>query len=293
MECSYRVSEFKTIAKTETKTGNNKKGLFIYSQEQIFVLMEEEQEENKLSFFVSGISFNWYSGIYTVNSPFLSQLDVIDCNLLDKNENTLINYDILFIGEYVTFSNKMLKELTEMIESKKISIVFLTSNFSDSLVTQLNFVKKDKYFVTNAYEFKLISNTLTELSKDSFILREFITNNKIESKENGLIEVENIGYNFRVFLKNSIVNLNDWHILAKCEGGYSELIHRNYKILITHWGAGYSPGSQFSFDLFYYLVKYLLFEHKENDGYNRFKELLVCSGSSKLSDISFFVKEFN
>ncbi|KAL9643644.1 hypothetical protein ABK040_016096 [Willaertia magna] len=123
----YRSSEFKTLA--SNKENNSKlKGLLISSYHEILYTIKDHLEEILTSFVIKD------------DDTFLTQLDTIGCDKLNNYENILEDYDILFIGQYVKFPEKMIDKLKDLISLKKIAIIFLNSN-NNYLANQLNYLK--------------------------------------------------------------------------------------------------------------------------------------------------------
>ncbi|KAL9643584.1 hypothetical protein ABK040_010197 [Willaertia magna] len=263
-----------------------KKGLFIHSLKERFAMFIDKLKE----FLISLVSLN-QSKIQTTLNPFLSQLDTINCEIINNNHynNLFDSYDILFIGKYVTFEDqKIIEKLQNLIELKKITIVFLNVtkddlcfqlNYLNQNVTINNYIPNQMYQLNNSLLQKLIIKSETNILNE-FYLKRFYNN----FLENINIEIEYNNY----FNKTYVTD--DWlKLLQNNDGHCNLLLHKKYKILLSSIKENFFTNSNNYLigDLFYYFVKFLLFDYsgygcKRNDFKNK---LFKCVKNCKLIDL--------
>ncbi|KAL9644779.1 hypothetical protein ABK040_012433 [Willaertia magna] len=195
-----RKPAFKTVAKTQDNE-NIKKGLFIFSRLERFYTFSDYVEK-KLK-----------------NS--------IECELLDNYENILNNYDILFITQKVSLSEKIFTKLKSAIELGQIAIVFMNAQEIE-LIYQLNYLKKsgNKVFCNENSDYQLNKSTFFKLanfkSKSSTALQQFyakhckVVNNDNYDNDNETDEYINIDLENKRLTRidpKDIIDLDDWHNL--------------------------------------------------------------------------------
>ncbi|KAL9654141.1 hypothetical protein ABK040_016487 [Willaertia magna] len=179
-----RPLHFQTLAKRKeddnslTKDNNAKqqlkKGLFIYSSKELLCTEIDYLQNKLISFVVKEKEKEEYNAEEN-EFNFLSQLDRIDCELLDDYENILNDYDILFVGQLVSLSEKLLLQLKNLMDLQRVAIVFF--NASDTkLAYQLNLLKEpkksEKYY---GQTIQLNLKNLSQLTAHSLTLQNFKT----------------------------------------------------------------------------------------------------------------------
>ncbi|KAL9644733.1 hypothetical protein ABK040_012387 [Willaertia magna] len=212
-----RKSAFKIVAKTQDNE-NFKKGLFIFSRLERFYTAFSDYAEKKLKSMVVSKENNFI---------LMSQIDSIECELLDNYENILFNYDILFITQKVSLSEKIFTKLKSAIELGQIAIVFMNAQEID-LIYQLNYLKKsgNKLFYNENSDYQLNKSAFFKLanfkSKSSTALQQFyakhckVVNNDNYNNDNETDEYINIDLeNKRLTRINpkDIIDLGDWRNL--------------------------------------------------------------------------------
>ncbi|KAL9654139.1 hypothetical protein ABK040_016485 [Willaertia magna] len=248
---SRQPLEFKTIAKSCGEENENyklKKGLFIFSLNDFIYTTRDYLQEKLISFVINNDYNNNVDNETLQNTlqngdnnktlqkkQLLSQLDRIECSLLDKF--ILNNYKILFIGQKVNLSKEMITILNNLIENTKIKLIFLNGREND-LLFQLNYLKKIEninYFKTKENIFQLNYNILSKLTNSSITLQNFYckhystfnnynianNNNKNNNQNNNIINIDLVdSYYMNQIHPFGIKKLNDWHHLLKTSENY-------------------------------------------------------------------------
>ncbi|KAL9644019.1 hypothetical protein ABK040_005487 [Willaertia magna] len=259
------INLIKSLEESNKYLNKQKKGLFIHSLNEQVVVSEDHLKE----FLISFVSPN-QSKFQTSFIPFLFQLDMINCEMID---NIIFdNYDILFIGKYVRFTNQeVLKKFKNLIELQKITVVFLGLN-RDDLCFQLNYLKQNvtvnnnyNYNVYNFYNLYNIQNQKSQLN--SSLLQQLIDQSKTEILSEYYLK------HFNNYLKNIDVEIesnnrfetdfvtDDW--IKILQNNDDLLLHKKYKILLSNVKDSCFTNINYLLvsDLFYCFVKYLLFDY--------------------------------
>ncbi|KAL9654136.1 hypothetical protein ABK040_016482 [Willaertia magna] len=292
-----RKQEFKTLAKGLDNENNLKKGLFIFSKAEILHTRLDYLEYYLKLVFTKG---DHHQTVNESNNIVMSQLDKIECKLLDNYENILNNilnnYDILFIGQQVNLSQEMVTVLNFLIEWKGIVVIFLCPK-KTKLVYQLNYLQnKTNKVYNNNDNIQLNIDDLSQLTKHSPTLQNFYSkhrfttlNKTVNYNNNGWTDVDlkKEEKHFNYIPPSNIIDRNDWHVLLKKNDNYSLLLHKKYKVLFSHWNGKGSFNSTLLQDLFNDLIKYLLFEYEIDGNVTIYKKnLLDKSRNYKLVDLT-------
>ncbi|KAL9647518.1 hypothetical protein ABK040_006877 [Willaertia magna] len=277
-----RGSDFKTVIASNNENNNKlKKGLFIFSKLEI-LYTRGDYLERKLSTFVENDEAN--NGF-----KLLSQLDRIECTLLESSyQNILGNYDILFITKKVKLSLEMVTKVKNLIEQNSITIIFINEKECGTLnlMCQLNYLQNNSISKNNNDSiYQLNTDSFTKLAKRSLTINNFYSKYfNVTNKEEYLnVDLEDKYLNS--IHPSNITNINDWHLLLKKKDNYSILLHKQHKVLISHWRGSYLFSNPLSEDLFDCLVKHLLFQNESDDRGTLFKKV-VGGKYEKLIDLT-------
>ncbi|KAL9657566.1 hypothetical protein ABK040_000993 [Willaertia magna] len=246
------------------------------------------------------------------NMIFLSKVDRLNCHEM-KNAKILKNYDIIFTTLYAkNFTDQICLKLKKYIESKRIALVFLRGA-GNAILKELGFLNVSSLNFGYGSDFCLDNKVLNELKEKSKYLQDFyrkynflITDNqKIDNYNLSNIDVSD-SFVAQVSF-SQIININDWYTIGLLNGkqnidqqeqqtltnkkeNFCILLHKKYKVLISHW-YGFSHGNEFSHDLLSNLLQYLLFEHLEFKNLKTFvQNLYEKYEKCKLIDIQFNCK---
>ncbi|KAL9647047.1 hypothetical protein ABK040_016522 [Willaertia magna] len=197
-----------------------KKGLFIYSSKEVHYT-EIDYLQNKL------ISFVVEKKEDEDGFNILSQLDRMDSELLDEYENILNDdYDILFISQLVSLSEKLLLQLKNLIELQRVAIVFFNAT-ECKLAYQLNLLKESKNcenYCGQPLQFNL--KNLSQLTAHSLTLQNFkikhynILNN-FEQNSNEWTDINLNDKFLHFFNPENITNIEVWYTMLKFNENYA------------------------------------------------------------------------
>ncbi|KAL9644289.1 hypothetical protein ABK040_005750 [Willaertia magna] len=160
-------------------------------------------------------------------------------------------------------------KLKKYIESKRITLVFLRG-MNNAILTEMELLKTSHINFGYGWNFCLDNTVLNEMKEKSNYLQQFC-NKYIDTINIAQDVVSKVGVSdtyITQIASSNIINIDDWYALGlhsdavTNDTNYSTLLHKKYKIFISHW-YGFSHGNEFAHDLISYLLQYLLFEHLE------------------------------
>ncbi|KAL9652604.1 hypothetical protein ABK040_015567 [Willaertia magna] len=259
---------------------------------------EEEQEENKSTIKHLPIFNNFY---------IISKEKTIE-----ENINDIKNSQIVFVPPYHSrLDDKIIEFLNNEITYRGLAIIFFRGIEPDNLPFRLNIINNHyvdwaygKTFQLN-YPFflKYVTNDKNQFCKELFPLIENYGKDLEKLSNISKDEVSSENTPKRIKVENHYINgilpvkvhnfETDWICFAnaKCENykedGCSILLSKKKRILFNHW-YGYSESdSQFSKDLTYCFIRYLLFEHLNYVNIWMTNKLSDRIEDGKLGDIEF------
>ncbi|KAL9658232.1 hypothetical protein ABK040_012491 [Willaertia magna] len=171
-------------AKEDNHSINNKKALIIYNAKLEPEIFQNCIEQKLTSFVKKDFQLPSLTLQTSHLKPFLSKLDKIPCGLLGNGE-ILDNYDIIFTTLYAqNLSNYCITKLKNLIETKRIAIVFLRGD-KKCIPYQLGYSTNSFINWTYGKEFRLNFENVTKIIDKSSIFKDFyFKNNKIINQFN-------------------------------------------------------------------------------------------------------------